>query len=122
MGSNARNIYGLKNGANKLEEINIALDLLEQVLTNLEGTDLNARFRYDNLANAFEGYTGLEWKEIGNGQMLGTSDVRAVFYASKTLSEDIVVSGNMNALIIDSVEIQDGGSITVEDGAVLKVV
>lgn len=122
MGSNARNIYGLKNGANKLEEINIALDLLEQVLTNLEGTDLNARFRYDNLANAFEGYTGTEWKEIGNGQMLGTSDTRAVFYASKTLDEDIVVSSNMNALIIDSIEIQDGGSITVEDGAVLKVI
>lgn len=64
----------------------------------------------------------------GSGQMLGEGPIKAISYGAQDISEDIVIgilgteSVPLNAMAIDSVTINDGGSITIEDGSVFKIV
>lgn len=55
------------------------------------------------------------------GQYLGTTENKAIGYFAKSTAENLVVTGDMNAFTVDSIEIEDGGSITIEDGGTFKV-
>lgn len=58
---------------------------------------------------------------VGGGQLLGNADERAVAYLANSTSEELVVKSGTNAYAIDSITIEDGGSITIEDGSVFKI-
>ena len=59
----------------------------------------------------------------GGGQFLGLSPIKSVQYmAQETIDDEIiVVGGTYNSFAIDSLVIGNGGSLTVEDGAVFKI-
>ena len=57
----------------------------------------------------------------GGGQFLGTSVIKGIQYMSQTLAEPIIVPSGLNAFSIDNLEILSGGSITVSNDAVYKV-
>ena len=57
----------------------------------------------------------------GGGQFLGTSIIKGIQYMSQTLAEEIVIPAGLNAFSIESLELQNGASITVNDGATYKV-
>jgi len=58
----------------------------------------------------------------GGGQFLGSSTVGSVMFTKQSTNENLVLLSGTNGLIVDSLTIEDGGSITIEDGAVLKIV
>lgn len=104
MGSNSRNVYELKGGANKIEEVNIAIALLEEALAAVSDGG---------------GAGG------GSGQMLGLADTKAIMFSSQVTDEALVLGNDiesLNGLVIDSLTVLDGGSITIGDGSVLKIV
>lgn len=58
----------------------------------------------------------------GGGQFLGDNDiVKGVQYMNQTTISTITVGAGFNAFSIDSLVIADGASITVENGAVYKI-
>lgn len=104
MGSNTSNLYNLKNGANKLAEINIAKTMIDDMV--------------ESISLIGGGGTG------GGGQLLGTNPVRAVQYMSQDTDENITlgtVIAPLNGFAIDSLTIENGGSFTITDGSVFKI-
>jgi hypothetical protein len=104
MGSNTRNAYNLKNGANKLEEINIAKDLIDVMVENI---------------SLLGGGSG------GGGQLLGNNLVRGVQYMSQETGEELTLgidTNPLNGFAVDSLTILDGGSLTISNGSVFKVI
>ncbi|MDD2273938.1 MAG: hypothetical protein PHH29_16965 [Desulfuromonadaceae bacterium] len=57
----------------------------------------------------------------GGGQFLGTTVIKGIQYMSQTLAEPIIVPSGLNAFSIDNLEVLSGGSITVSNDAVYKV-
>jgi len=54
---------------------------------------------------------------IGDSHGLGI-----MFTSQKSAVEDIIVSTGTNAFSVDSFELVDGASLTIEDGAIYKVI
>lgn len=76
-------------------------------------SELNRIETYDAVAGA--------WVVFG-GQYLGNSAIKAVGYLSNTTSENLVVKSGTSAFAVDNITVEDGGSITIEDGATFKVI
>ena len=59
----------------------------------------------------------------GGGQLAGNAIVKGVQYMGKESSptDDIIIRSTENGFVVDSFTLQDGASITLEDGAVFKV-
>lgn len=58
------------------------------------------------------------------GQYVGDPDIdgpKAIGYLAKATDENLVVTSDMNAFSINSIVIEDGGSITLENDAIYKV-
>lgn len=62
------------------------------------------------------------WGTIGASQFLGKADVKAVLFTAQSTSENLVLKEGTNGLIVDSLTIENGGSITLENNTTLKVV
>ena len=77
--------------------------------------------RFNTELNRMEMYDLDNWREVGGGQLLGTTDEKAIAYLAHSTGEELVVKAGTNAFSVDSITIEDGGSITVEDNAVFKV-
>ena len=77
--------------------------------------------RFNTELNRMEMYDLDNWREVGGGQLLGTTDVKAVGYMANSTAENLVVPTGTNAFSIDSVTIEDGATITVENNAVYKI-
>ena len=77
--------------------------------------------RFNTELNRMEMYDLDNWREVGGGQLLGTTDEKAIGYLAQSTGEDLVVKAGTNAFSVDSITVEDSGSITVEDGAVYKV-
>ena len=56
------------------------------------------------------------------GQFYGEGLIRGIQYMAKSIGDsNIVISSDVNAFAIDNIAVGSGGSITVEDGAIFKV-
>ena len=58
------------------------------------------------------------------GQYLGAADIKAVSYLSQNTSENLILGSDvvsLNGFSIDSLTIADGGSLTISNGSVFKV-
>lgn len=77
--------------------------------------------RFNTELNRMEMYDLDNWREVGGGQLLGTTDEKAIGYLANSTAEELVVKAGTNGFAVDNIEVLDGGSITVEDGAVFKV-
>lgn len=56
------------------------------------------------------------------GQFLGNAAFGSVMFTPKVVKENLTLPTGYNGLIVDSITFADGYSITVEDGATLKIV
>ena len=63
------------------------------------------------------------WDEISGGQFLGDAPTKAVQYMSPTTSENLILGevNEENGFAIDSLTIANGGSLTISNGSVFKV-
>ena len=77
--------------------------------------------RFNTELNRMEMYDLDNWREVGGGQLLGTTDERAICYLAQGTGEELVVKAGTNAFSVGSITVEDGGSITVEDNAIYKV-
>lgn len=77
--------------------------------------------RYNSETKQPETFNGTVWSPAGSGQLLGDSYVKAVGFLASTTPDTIVVESSTNAFAIDNITVTYGGSITIEDGAVFKV-
>lgn len=58
----------------------------------------------------------------GGGQMYGSAAVKAIFFNSVTIDEDITIIAGQNGLTAGPVTISDGYSVTISDGSVWSIV
>jgi hypothetical protein len=58
----------------------------------------------------------------GGGQLLGTALVKAIAYNSNTIAENITIPANYNASSVGTITIEDGYTVTLEDGAVWVII
>jgi hypothetical protein len=87
-----------------------------------DGSPVIGYFRFNTTLTRFEGYFGTEWRDVGGGQLLGTAEVKSIFYASQTIAENLTVAAGTNGLTPGPVTIADGFTVTVSDGSVWTVV
>lgn len=86
------------------------------------GTPVDGQFRYNTTDNVFEGHTPNGWGQVGGGQMYGTNAVKAIFYNSATITEDLTVKSGENGGTFGPVTINNGFTVTVESGSVWSIV
>lgn len=82
---------------------------------------IEGMIRYNTETNSFEGYSNGVWQPVGGGQMLGQALIKAVSYNAQVINEDIVVSAGLNAYSVGDITIENGYSVTVENGSVYKI-
>jgi hypothetical protein len=82
-----------------------------QHLTETEKVNYDA---YDTRITDLEGNTG-------SGQMLGDAEVKAISYNAQVIDEDITITTGLNAYSVGTVTLEDGRTITIEDGAEYKL-
>lgn len=71
-------------------------------------------FRFNTETVAFEGYDGTEWKGIGSGG----GSINDIFYENGQLvDENYTISSDRNAMTAGPVTVDDGITVTIEDGA-----
>lgn len=84
-------------------------------------TPITGMLRFNTELNRMEMYDLDNWREVGGGQLLGTTDEKAIGYLAQSTGEGLVVKAGTNAFSIGSIEILEGGSITIEDDSTYKV-
>ena len=77
--------------------------------------------RFSTTLNGWEGWNGLNWTSIGGGQMYGQALVKAVFYNSQTIGENLTVKAGENGGTFGPVTINNGFTVTVEAGSVWTI-
>lgn len=79
---------------------------------------------YNTVNDTMYSYDGTTWFKMQGSQMLGDNRVKAIRYEAQTTDETLVL-GNaitpLNGFSIDSLTIESGGSLTISDGSVYKV-
>ena len=69
-----------------------------------------------------EWWNGTRWTALGGGQMYGQAAVKAIFYNSNTIEENLTVKTGENGGSFGPVTVADGFTVTVENGSVWSVV
>ena len=129
------------------EAIQDQITSIEANIDDIEAEmDANESIYYKNSAGGVSnlmpvpsGGTALGWNSSGTaltnldasvggggagGQYLGLQTIKAVAYSSQTESGNIILGSDttpLNGFAIDSLTIEEGGSFTIEDGSVFKV-
>lgn len=85
----------------------------------LLSTDKAIRFNTD--LQSWESWNGNIWGSLGGGQMLGSAANKAISYNSQSIAENIVVPAGVNAYSVGDVTLENGYTITVENGSVYKI-
>ena len=80
-------------------------------------TPIAGYFRFNSDANEFEGYNGTEWGAIGGGAIDDLWRENA-----QVVTTDYTVLAGRNASIIGDITVNDGITITVENGARLVII
>ena len=58
----------------------------------------------------------------GGGQLLGSATTKAIAYNAQTIAENITIPSNYNCMSVGAITIQDGYTVTLEDGAVWVII
>jgi hypothetical protein len=69
-----------------------------------------------------EFWNGTRWAPVGSSQMYGNAEVKAIFYNSQSIAENINVLAGQNGLSAGPVQVEDGFTVTVANGSVWSVV
>lgn len=77
--------------------------------------------RYNTTNMGFEGFFNGQWQPVGGGQMFGNSIIKTISYNAQTIEENIIVKQGLNGYSVGDITILDNYSITVEDGAIYKI-
>ena len=77
--------------------------------------------RYNTDLKTFEGYNNGVWGSVGGGQMFGLSSVKAISFNAQTIAENILITGNVNAYSVGTVTIENGYTVTIDDGNIYKI-
>lgn len=85
----------------------------------LLSTDKAIRFNTD--LQGWESWNGSSWGSLGGGQMLGSAANKAISYNAQVIAENIVVPAGVNAYSIGDVTIENGYTVTIENGSVYKI-
>ena len=86
-----------------------------------DASPVDGMIRYNSTTMGFEGYFNGQWQSVGGGQMFGNSSVKAVSYNAQTISENITVTAGLNAYSVGDITINNGYTMTVENGSVYKI-
>jgi len=92
------------------------------LVTDRPAVPANGQFRYNSTDGVFEGYTPNGWGQVGGGQMYGTAQVKAIFYNSTTIGENLTVKTGENGGSFGPVTVNNGFTVTVEAGSVWSIV
>jgi microcystin-dependent protein len=92
------------------------------LVTDRPASPVDGYFRYNSTDKVFEGYTPNGWGQVGGGQMYGSAQVKAIFYNSTTIGEDLTVKSGENGGSFGPVTINSGFTVTVEAGSVWSIV
>lgn len=85
-----------------------------------DASPLDGMIRYNSTTMGFEGYFNGQWQSVGGGQMFGNALVKAVSYNAQTISENITVTAGLNAYSVGDITINNGYTMTIENGSVYK--
>ena len=85
----------------------------------LLSTDKAIRFNTD--LQSWESWNGNIWGSLGGGQMLGSAANKAISYNSQSIAENIVVPAGVNAYSVGDVTLENGYTVTIENGSVYKI-
>lgn len=77
--------------------------------------------RFNTDLNAVETYNGSQWLTSA-GQMLGNAVTKAISYNAQTIAENITIPATYNASSVGTITIEDGYTVTLEDGAVWVII
>lgn len=83
-------------------------------------TDGYLRYNVDTVR--YEGYINNTWQSVGSGQLLGNNVTKAVQFQAQSTNEDLVIPIGTNAFAVDSLVIEDNGSLTIENGSTFKII
>lgn len=86
-----------------------------------DASPVDGMIRYNSTTMGFEGYFNGQWQSVGGGQMFGNAVVKAVSYNAQTISENITVTSGLNAYSVGDITINDGYTMTIENGSVYKI-
>jgi len=78
--------------------------------------------RYNTQSVGWEGWNGSFWTSIGGGQMYGLAAVKAVFYNSQTINENLTIASGQNGGTFGPVTVNNGFTVTVSNGSVWTIV
>jgi len=78
--------------------------------------------RFNSDANGWEGWNGTNRVSIGGGQMLGQALVKAIFYNSATIAENLTIAAGTNGMSAGPITINDGVSVTIPSGSTWSII
>ena len=87
-----------------------------------DGSPVDGMIRYNTTLLQFEGYFNGNWQSVGGGQLLGNATTKAIFYNAQTIAENLTVGTGTNALSAGPITINNGFSVTINDGCVWTIV
>lgn len=87
-----------------------------------DSSPVDGMIRFNTTNQEFEGYFNGMWQSVGGGQMLGQALVKAISYNAQTIGENITIPSTVNAMSVGDITIQNGFTVTVETGAVYKII
>lgn len=119
----ATNMIDVNTVATNIIDVNTIVDNLTDVITtsdnigviNITSNDIaniNIVAKYIQEGNASIG---------SNGQLLGNSVIKGVAYLANSTNENLTVLSGTNGYSVDSLTLNDGATITVENNAVYKI-
>ena len=86
-----------------------------------DASPVDGMIRYNSTTMGFEGYFNGQRQSVGGGQMFGNALVKAVSYNAQTISENITVTAGLNAYSVGDITINNGYTMTIENGSVYKI-
>ena len=85
--------------------------------------DEKGLFRYNDTLDIYEGFIeGVGWGQVGGGQMYGAAQNKAIFYNNQTIGENLTILSGSNGGTFGPVTVNNGFTVTVENGSVWTVV
>lgn len=122
--ANKTNIDTVAGDTNAINNVNNSLSNVGTVSTNINSVNTNANSISSivTVANALN--SGLGTGTSSGGQYHGNGIIKGVEYFSKygTSTDSIIITTGTNAISVDSFTIANGGSITIENDSIYKVI
>lgn len=120
----ATNIADINSVADDITKVNsvaanidavqsVSGDIANVVITANDIANINIVANYITNGNTVIG---------SNGQLLGTSTIKPIAYLSNNTSETLTILSGTNGYSVDSLTLNNGASVIVEDGATYKIV